>query len=435
MKRLEMVWNLLERLGAAVAALGFAICLSFGFVSCLTPDGMLVGPHPADGTSLPYDSLLAVASAYADSVYFANVDGDHEQAVVFADSAVAHLNRYAAQHAPTLRPLAVSGKGDVVEKNWWMADFETDYFTILDIRNELAIANLALCRWSDYRFNNRAYTELYKLLSEDTSLADYCRRMQRSYREMVALVVLCGVLLLTFLAAYLLLSVRPRRRARQQKEERNAEYERTKNDEGDLSRLQHEENRLYVQNLVLDNCLSAIKHETMYYPARIKQLADGGRMDEMQELVDYYSDIYGTLTACAARQLETVTFRRSVVPAMQLGADAPDTLAVDGDRILLEYMVECLRQEAAGDTTFTACADGDFVRFTFVDHGATATDDELPHWFDPAADNMRVLLRQIVREHDEYFNHIGCRIRARRADDAPGVAIVFTLPRADKQTN
>ena len=113
MKRLEMVWNLLERLGAAVAALGFAICLSFGFVSCLTPDGMLVGPHPADGTSLPYDSLLAVASAYADSVYFANVDGDHEQAVVFADSAVAHLNRYAAQHAPTLRPLAVSGKGDV----------------------------------------------------------------------------------------------------------------------------------------------------------------------------------------------------------------------------------------------------------------------------------------------------------------------------------
>lgn len=35
-----------------------------------------------------------------------------------------------------------------------------------------------------------------------------------------------------------------------------------------------EESQLHVQNLVLDNCLSTIKHETVYYPSRIKQIID-----------------------------------------------------------------------------------------------------------------------------------------------------------------
>ena len=32
-----------------------------------------------------------------------------------------------------------------------------------------------------------------------------------------------------------------------------------------------EENQLHVQNMVLDNCLSTIKHETIYYPSRISK--------------------------------------------------------------------------------------------------------------------------------------------------------------------
>ena len=34
-------------------------------------------------------------------------------------------------------------------------------------------------------------------------------------------------------------------------------------------RAQREENLLHVQNMVLDNCLSTIKHETIYYPNKI----------------------------------------------------------------------------------------------------------------------------------------------------------------------
>ena len=37
-------------------------------------------------------------------------------------------------------------------------------------------------------------------------------------------------------------------------------------------RMALEDNNLHVKNLVLDNCLSTIKHETMYYPNRIKLL-------------------------------------------------------------------------------------------------------------------------------------------------------------------
>ena len=44
--------------------------------------------------------------------------------------------------------------------------------------------------------------------------------------------------------------------------------------EEDERRARHEENRLHVQNMVMDNCLSVIKHETIYYPSRINALVE-----------------------------------------------------------------------------------------------------------------------------------------------------------------
>ena len=82
---------------------------------------------------------------------------------------------------------------------------------------------------------------------------------------------------------------------------------------------------LHVQNMVLDNCLSTIKHETIYYPNRIKQIIDrlnSGVLSEdtekenieaIEELISYYKDIYTILSSCASRQLEEVTFRRGVI--------------------------------------------------------------------------------------------------------------------------
>ena len=42
----------------------------------------------------------------------------------------------------------------------------------------------------------------------------------------------------------------------------------------ELNRARYEDEKLYVCNNVTDNCLSALKHETMYYPSRIRQLVD-----------------------------------------------------------------------------------------------------------------------------------------------------------------
>ena len=37
----------------------------------------------------------------------------------------------------------------------------------------------------------------------------------------------------------------------------------------EVKKMQFENDRLYVSNNILENCLSTIKHETMYYPATI----------------------------------------------------------------------------------------------------------------------------------------------------------------------
>ena len=65
-------------------------------------------------------------------------------------------------------------------------------------------------------------------------------------------------------------------------------------------RWRFEHDRLYVMNQILDNSLSTIKHETMYFPSRIKQMTD--EMEEkgfdaetnhnLLDLVTYYRHIY-----------------------------------------------------------------------------------------------------------------------------------------------
>lgn len=40
-------------------------------------------------------------------------------------------------------------------------------------------------------------------------------------------------------------------------------------------RIVYDIEKYHICNSVLDNCLSTLKHETMYYPSRIRQLVDG----------------------------------------------------------------------------------------------------------------------------------------------------------------
>ena len=338
---------------------------------------------------------------------------------------------------------------------------------MLDVRNEAAVAFLALGNLEAYRYNNNAYTALYKQISEDTSLEQYCRQMQLSANNKTVAIILCVVILLVLLVGYYILYFRHRliyrynleqvleinkqvfsaslldgradrdiaaslvkdmfetvnellpvdvlgvavysednhslNYAFSPVEDENEEmremmarsfdaktpywrekdrvkclplwveagnenrctgvlalkialpvereddrlmlelvagyvaiivynavvlmaqkYRDIESAQDDARRAIREENQLHVQNLVLDNCLSTIKHETIYYPNRIKQIIDrlntrqAGENEAVQvetigELISYYKDIFTLLSSCAARQLEEITFRRGVV--------------------------------------------------------------------------------------------------------------------------
>lgn len=465
-----------------------------------------------DGVA-PYDSLLAIANQFANKVYDANVAHRYHKALHLADSVLYYMNVHFKKYAGFTGPLLeMQGKGQAAELVWLANDFDTDYFILLDVRNEIAVASLAVKNFEQYDYNNLAYTTLYKQLSEDNSLEEYCVQMQRSSNNKSVALTLFVMMSVGFLVVYYLTFWRRRLHYRYNVEqvfsinraafsatavvgkgpdevreglvegifnevnelvpidnlilavkEEGLEglrysfyqsvddsllmdrirlcYERQEVDEGgdslwycvplcvsaggedfrvgvmalnwaqpsqheedkllvkliagylavvlynsivqverkyldielaqdEARRASYEENMLHVQNLVLDNCLSTIKHETIYYPNRIRQIAErmlqadeqqenepqiverqvGERqsnerqeneqqtneqqgntqlvnaetvstpLTDMAELVSYYKDIFTLLASCAARQLDEVTFRRADISTEKLVA-------------------------------------------------------------------------------------------------------------------
>lgn len=399
-----------------------------------------------------HSTLLESASAFADSVYYANVDRRYTDALLFADSAFHYLNAHHRMYAVEFIDTLSTTRGETdVETRWWLSDYATDYHIILDVRNELAVANLALQRLPEYRYNNRIYNDLYKLVSEDRSLIDYSNRMQRYYSNTSVAVFICLLLAVGYFIVILNTFWSRVDRA----------YRNIESVEDEERRARHEDNRLHVQNMVLDNCLSALKHETVYYPNRIKQLIhrlDGSdERRQMRELISYYRVTFSTLAGCASRQLEEVTFRRSAVAVEALLHRATDyyakrstsTLAIEAceavvlcDEVLVDFLLEqlidaSLNLSAADALRLTATSDGDFVRFVLIHRTNALSSESLRTLFYPSLSRIvnadgrlqgteYIVSRQIIREHDDHFNHIGCRINAEPVTD--GYAVWFTLP-------
>ena len=84
----------------------------------------------------------------------------------------------------------------------------TSYSVILDIRNESAVAALALHKWNVYRYNNSVYTQLYNIRSSDNTLGNYVRVMQISQTNKNVAVVFLVLLLLSVFPAYYVLYYR-----------------------------------------------------------------------------------------------------------------------------------------------------------------------------------------------------------------------------------
>ena len=242
-------------------------------------------------------------------------------------------------------------------------------------------------------------------------------------------------------------------------------------------RASWEDSMLHVQNMVLDNCLSTIKHETIYYPNKIKQIV--GRLntqklseteereavETMTELIEYYKGIFTILSSCASRQLEEVTFRRTVIPVQELLDAAgkyfkklmknrPERIELEiesmeakviGDVNQLRFLLENLIDEALtvredGVIRLQARKDNEYIRFLFTDTRREKSVEELNQLFYPNLTRMTsgekgelrgteyLVCKQIIRDHDEFAGRRGCRINAEPAEGG-GFTVYFTIPR------
>ena len=354
----------------------------------------ILSPLTAHLSPLSAQSALDRAHIFADSAYFSNINGTYARTLEFADSCRACLNAHYQQQHPKGQLLMQAESDDATpaEIEWLHDGIDTNYQIILDIRNESAVAALALHEWSLYAYNNKVYTQLFKELSADATLADYCRTMQQSQQNKRIAVILLLVLLVLIVPAYYMLYYRHRlyQRFRQERQQQtNIEMA-----DDELRRAELENANLHVANSVLDNCLSTLKHETMYYPSRIRQLVDAGDMQSLTEVAAYYRDLYGILIQQATSQVERIKLH--IHPVELYGQK------VLGDENLLHYLFELIRgekQEARGEKPEVK---------------AEVKDDKYVVFSIPLTTRLSpltsLLIRQIVRDHGEATARRGCGI-------------------------
>ena len=373
------------------------------------------------------EDYVGRASVYADSAYFSNINGTYERTLLFADSCRYYLNLHYQQRYPKGNDLMLR-QGDlslmIPEIKWYLDSLDTNYDVILDIRNESAVAALALHEWQLYQYNNRIYTQLYKEMSADNTLADYCRMMQQSQTNKRIAVILLILVLCSILPAYYLLYYRHRLYYRFLMERQQMSNLEMMDDE--LRRLELETANLHVSNAVLDNCLSTLKHETMYYPSRIRQLVDQGEEESLSEIVGYYRELYGMLSLQAMDQAE----RRNLhIRHLSNG--------IFGDENLISYLFSILRKQGGGSepSEVSPIHDGKYVEITMPMPNLHLSDHEAQALFTPVSvQNIPYLLcRQIVRDHGEATNRRMCGIWAEVRDGQTMVRII--LPAAPKVSN
>ncbi|EEX52557.1 ATPase/histidine kinase/DNA gyrase B/HSP90 domain protein [Prevotella sp. oral taxon 472 str. F0295] len=444
--------------------------------------------------------LLKRANAYADSAYFANVNGRYAKALQYADSCIGKLNAVYSQRNPQGKDLMVLYSQSVdkpAEIQWFNDGLKTNFSIILDIRNESAIAALALHQWELYRYNNEVYTRLFKARSADNTLDAYVVGMQQSKANKTISIVVLILLLLLIIPAYYVLFYRhyvayriyvervedinkvlmntdeaqakldaiariiksidrhggetvqfnslnevvsqisevlQKSVAMEKAREENIEMA-----EDELHRVEIENDKLHVNNSVLDNCLSALKHETMYYPSRIRQLIENGGEDlhDMNELVDYYKELYMLLSAQAMRLVDDLRYQCRPVPLEKLLNALPHINKAEGegwhilgDEDLLTYLFEILARLFEGRPVVLTAKDKG-ARYVVIDlelPNIVYTDEQCRDLFTPTTPNLQFYLcRQIVRDTGEFANARGCGVFAFNIENKTHIEI--TLPK------
>ena len=462
-------------------------------------------------TETTYADLLGRARGYAERVHECNAANLPDDALVYADSALCMFNQAYKLIRPQGTDTLVLQSDKAVfqpEILWYHERLPVDFEVIRLLRNEMSVAALALHEWAVYRYNNKVYTQLYKEMSADDTLEDYCRGMQKSQSNKYMAIVILIILFLLILVAYFFLYYRHqvyyrfclervramngvlrseagdadklaqierlagydsqeppiggRRRGLYSNERLPQPLQQVADElistlkssmavnqekmadidlaEDEVRRCQMENDKLHICNSVLDNCLSTLKHETMYFPSRIRALIDSGgsQLQSISELADYYKELYTLLSAQAMRQVESVKPECVAVPIgellPQLASHPLSATAIYGDRQMLRYLFQLLKKQGGGDQMSVSVADKNphYVVFRVSFPSLELSEEERHELFDPAPGNLPFLLcRQIVRDVGESTNARGCGIMA-EAGVHGGTDVVVTLVKAQK---
>ena len=503
------------------------------------------------------DNRLVNASLYSDSAYYCNVNHEYKRAITFGRMAIRELNaHYQEKNNGGSLTMKLIASGYEPEIYWYKTGFYTDYHVILDIRNEVAVAALALHEWELYAYNNMIFTKLFKLVSHDSQLEEYCRNEEKAKNIntiCIVLLIIITIILLIFLhTMYFLPRIRykanlklvgeigqglleatrniPNDLDEQErlnllvsetdkyiepsisisscnieigdgkkisytssksnlsgknifplkvlpdqepfgyiefttelaKEENNTllielisqqfsacsyhsivAISKTKDDRelayDEMNRSDWEQQQIYVNNQILDNCLSTIKHETMIYPTQIRQqinkLADGSgdagtSLANVVELTEYYRNLFFMLLSHVNTQskkllLKPVLFDSKRIAKMVLDTakrikrnekvDAPIVSNIPeikskiyADPILIEYLFYILvrislKSNRCDNKLFRVSMseyDNGFVKFEVMNKACMSiySNDDFDY----------MLATEIIKEHDEQCRR-GCK--------------------------
>ena len=385
------------------------------------------------------------AAMFADSAYLSNILGNYTKTLRYADSCRKYIQ-------------------------------PADTTVLLDVSNEAAIAALALHQWDLYQQNNDIYTKLFRQASADNSLPSYIQYMQRSKtNKMVSVVLLIILLLVIFPAWYFLyyrhklnykfcverinkmndillsnvsdeeklmnireledfnrfnLTTDQKRKLHNVVEKiesallQNIAHSKEMDTEAELAndelqRIDMESGRLHVSNNVLDNCLSTLKHETMFYPSRIKQMVDSDKtnIDELGEVINYYHDLYAILAEQALRQV------------------VPQRMSQASTGYLLDILKKCNGNRPIQISELPIGTGDRQIPKKYVSLHVTMsalgslTDEQTANLFTPYSVDLNLLLcRQIVREMGEATNLRACGIEAGKDKDG-NVIVKILIPK------
>ncbi|MBQ5936712.1 MAG: DUF5112 domain-containing protein [Bacteroidaceae bacterium] len=410
---------------------------------------------------------------FFDSTYNANLQGRYADAWLYADSAIK------------------------------LVEAPIDTSLLVSLYNEQAIAAQALGDWDAYRLSNAECVRLHRLFSTDRSLASDCQRLEKMNEDSHVLYVLIVLLLIASLALFYMIVLRHRLRHRASLDDlyqrlssvlrsfpKNAEtmaaelqdishnldqpqlrqpvhelhhkfssaLDKLHENSGFIEEFEEkvqkqrfEHDRLYVMNQILDNSLSTIKHETMYFPSRIKQIADDMQQNGIDadthrtllDLVTYYRNIYMLLYEQAQRQTDQSVLRLQPVAVSDLITYASEVYNVEtrpmkayvkGDETLLHLLFDQLFSVVPEDSTISVEERENMTYIICNVLGQSLTPEQLSDLFSPQTERIEYLvIRQILREHDAACGHPGLRLVAENTKS--GYKISFSLLTTYKPMN